>query len=365
MKNIDKLRNWLNATNYDLVVIGRRDNFKWITEGYDTAVVTNVDTGVAYMVLHKEGKGIDSLIADSSDAARVGKEQNPLGLHVIEVPWYENMGAAINNYCIEETAVGMRCASDTGLPKTVNVLEELIDLRMELSSEEVEKYRKLGQDCAAIVEGVAIGAQKGDSEIQIANRVKKQCFDKGISPDCVIVGCDNRIFDYRHPMPTEQQIEKSVMVVLGGERHGLNISMTRIVYFDYLPAEIQERMERTQEVFAKMQLAMTEGLAYGDYFRMTKEFYDEAGYDGEWKFHHQGGPTGYGCREFIINGTTKKVIREHQAYAWNPTIQGTKCEETTYLADGKVEIFTQTDKWPRRMVETDKGSVSVASIYVK
>ena len=30
----------------------------------------------------------------------------------------------------------------------------------------------------------------------------------------------------------------------------------------------------------------------------------------------------------------------------NPTIRGTKCEETTYLTDENVEIFTRTKEWP-------------------
>ena len=34
------------------------------------------------------------------------------------------------------------------------------------------------------------------------------------------------------------------MVVLGGEKYGLYISMTRIVYFDEIPEEIYERYQK-------------------------------------------------------------------------------------------------------------------------
>ena len=32
MKNLDKLLSWLQTSEYDGVILGRRDNFKWITE---------------------------------------------------------------------------------------------------------------------------------------------------------------------------------------------------------------------------------------------------------------------------------------------------------------------------------------------
>ncbi len=32
MKNLDKLLSWLQTSEYDGVILGRQDNFKWITE---------------------------------------------------------------------------------------------------------------------------------------------------------------------------------------------------------------------------------------------------------------------------------------------------------------------------------------------
>ena len=57
-----------------------------------------------------------------------------------------------------------------------------------------------------------------------------------------------------------------------------------------------------------------------------------------------------------------KKLHVGQAYAWNPTIQGTKCEETTYLTDENVEIFTRTKEWPCTVVETPYGALDVADI---
>ena len=224
------------------------------------------------------------------------------------------------------------------------------------------RYHEIGQECANIVEKVAMEARPGQTEREVAALLKMRCIDKGISPDCVLVGSDERILNYRHPVPSDKKIKNSLMVVLGGEKYGLNISMTRMVYFQEIPKEIHERMQKTQYIFAAMQNMMREGLPYKEYFEEVKSLYAQAGYPDEWKMHHQGGPTGYGCREFVVTPSTEGIIKEGQAYAWNPTIQGTKCEETTYLKGGKIDILTRTEQWPCSVISTKYGDFQVADI---
>lgn len=357
MKKVEKLRKWMAVNDYDGIILGRRDNYTWISDGAKNHVTSNTETGVAYYVIEPDHIW---LFADSSDLPRMSKEQNPLGAEPVLVPWYMSMEERL-----KETAQGKKYVSDTGIAGTANVQEELVDLRMQLSEEEVDRYREVGAACAQIVEKICKEARPGQTEEEIADRVKCSCIEQGISPDCVLVGADERMLDFRHPMPTNKEIKKSLMVVLGGEKYGLYISMTRIVYFDEIPEEIYERYQKTQYVFACMQQMMHEGMEYSEYFANVQKLYDDAGYEGEWKMHHQGGPTGYGCREFVVIPGLDKKIHTGQAYAWNPTIQGTKCEETTYLTDEKVEIFTRTKDWPCTIVRTPYGEISVADILLK
>lgn len=357
MKPVEKIRSWMTENGYDGIILGRRDNYTWITQGAKNHVVTNGENGVASYVIEQERI---FLYADSSDLARMHAEQNTLKGEPILVPWYESMEEALRKQ------IGNRkFVSDTGIAGTFCVQGALIDMRMQLSEEEVAVYREIGLACASIVEGVCMEAMPGQTEEEIANEVKSRCIKEGISPDCVLVGADERILNYRHPMPTDKKIEKSLMVVLGGEKEGLNISMTRIVYFTPIPEEIKNRYQETARVFASMQLLMKEQPTYEEYFEKVKQLYAEAGYDGEWKMHHQGGPTGYGCREFVMLPEMKKRILKGQAYAWNPTIQGTKCEETTFLSENGIEVFTRTASWPILHAETELGIFEVADILQK
>ncbi|HLK00323.1 MAG TPA: hypothetical protein VKU39_10505 [Streptosporangiaceae bacterium] len=80
-----------------------------------------------------------------------------------------------------------------------------------------------------------------------------------------------------------------------------------------------------------------------------KAAYEAAGYPDEWRAHVQGGPIGYLSREFdVVPGTERaaRMIREGDAFAWNPTVRGAKSEDTFLTgADGPVPV-TNTGNWP-------------------
>lgn len=354
---IDKIRVWMQSQGYDGIILSRRDNYIWATQGDENFVLSCAETGIAVLlVTHDMAK----LYVDSSDANRMRDEQNRIGAEVVEIPWYE---------CAEETLQceirGRFVVSDTGILGTKNVQAQLVNIRLDLDKQQINCYREIGKSCAKVVEQICMDAKPGQTEEEISYLVKANCLKQGISPDCVLVGSDERITQYRHPMPTNKKIEHSLMVVLGGARSGLNVSITRMVYFGGIPADIADKYRKNQEIFASMQMMMRDGMSGKEYFGMLQELYNGAGYEDEWKKHHQGGPTGYACREIIIAPETDYVLREGHVYAWNPTIAGVKCEETTYFSGTGIEILTRTDKWPVRKVETVYGCLDVAEIFVK
>lgn len=357
MEKISRIREWLAEKEYDGVVLNRRDSYAFVTDGAKNHVTSNTETGVAFYLIEQEQV---FLLSDNSDLNRISQEQNPLKTQNVLVPWYSSVESHIRRL-----TEGKKYVSDTGVAGLPNVQRELIDLRLRLSEAEVERYREVAADCAKIVEDVCREAKPGQTEREIAGLLKCKCIKKGISPDCVLVGADGRILQYRHPMPTNKKIEKSLMVVLGGEKYGLYTSLTRMVYFTEIPQEIKERYEKTSYIFACMQKMMREGITYSSFFKSVRELYEEVGYEEEWKQHHQGGPTGYGCREYIVTPDLDGELHVRQAYAWNPTIQGTKCEETTYLTESGIEILTNTGQWPMRIAQTPYGDVETADILVK
>lgn len=412
---MNRLQDWLRTSGFDGIIISRRDNFTWLANelmAQNTAsdgnamsqpapsnnaaqqsiprnwVLSNAPVGIASLYIpqmsndhedsfvdrignsevqaddtntHSDGDRI-LLIADSIDGSRILEEELE-GSSIIELkqyPWHANA----DDFC-RDIIGDKKIASDTGIAGTINVQADLVEIRCILNEREQQKYRRLGRKCAEIVEGVCRVAIPGMTENHVANLVKQHCIAAGISSDCVLVGSDERIMKYRHPMPTDRTIDKLLMIVLGAEQAGLNVSLTRFVSFGQPSAEQLDRLAKTQKIFAEMQGLMEAGLPYATYFQQVQKLYSTADCPDEWQKHHQGGPTGYACREKIITPNSTGHIKLNQAYAWNPSITGAKAEDTTLLTSSNLEILTRTNDWPTTVFQTANGPISVADILVR
>ncbi len=85
--------------------------------------------------------------------------------------------------------------------------------------------------------------------------------------------------------------------------------------------------------------------------------YARAGYPGEWQLHHQGGPAGYEPREFVATPDVSVRVAAGQAYAWNPSITGTKVEDTVLITDQGFEVMTEIPGWPMLEVVVDGKTI--------
>ncbi|HNT37236.1 MAG TPA: peptidase M24, partial [bacterium] len=76
------------------------------------------------------------------------------------------------------------------------------------------------------------------------------------------------------------------------------------------------------------------------------EAYKAVGFPDEWKLHHQGGATGYEGRDFKGSFTSHQTVQPNQAVAWNPSITGTKSEDTFLCTESGNVLVTQAKNWP-------------------
>ncbi|HWT82058.1 MAG TPA: peptidase M24, partial [Candidatus Methylomirabilis sp.] len=79
--------------------------------------------------------------------------------------------------------------------------------------------------------------------------------------------------------------------------------------------------------------------------------YRERGLPDEWKLHHQGGPIGYQPRDYRVHPGTSDIIQENQAFTWNPTITGTKSEDTILATANGPEVITTPMVFPTISME--------------
>jgi antitoxin VapB len=159
-------------------------------------------------------------------------------------------------------------------------------------------------------------------------------------------------------------MQKYAMLVLCGRWKGLVCSITRLIHYGPLPADLKRKSEAVAQIDAAMIAATQPDTTTADIFKATVDAYARVGYPDEYKLHHQGGPAGYDPREFINTPAMDVPVKLGQAYAWNPSITGCKSEDTILVGGGRNEIMTTIPGWPTIPVEIDGHTIERPAIWV-
>jgi Xaa-Pro aminopeptidase len=147
------------------------------------------------------------------------------------------------------------------------------------------------------------------------------------------------------------------MLIVCGRKWGLVCSITRLVYFGHLPAELRRKAEVVARIDAAYISTTRPGQTLDEIFRRATDVYHETGFPNEWQLHHQGGSAGYEPREFIATPTSTEKVTVGQAYAWNPSITGTKSEDTILVGPNGNEIMTEIPGWPMLPIAIDGQTI--------
>lgn len=229
----------------------------------------------------------------------------------------------------------------------------LQELRRTLMTEEVERYRILAQDTAFAVESACRSIKRHDSELDLTARVAELCLSKGILPVVNLAAADERIARFRHPLPTANRVDRTMLVALTARRHGLHASLTRTMCFGKPDPEQEHRHRTCARIDGRMIQVSTPGRSLGAVLAAGIEQYPAQGYRDDWQHHHQGGLTGYAGREILANPGSEYLLKEGQALAWNPSVAGAKSEDTILIGESDAEILTATGHWPEIEVEVE------------
>lgn len=189
------------------------------------------------------------------------------------------------------------------------------------------------------------------TEHQIAALLSERLMDRGVIPNLILVAADERISKYRHPIPTDKTLEKYAMLVTCARKWGLILSMTRIVHFGSISSELRRKHDAVARVDAELIAATRPNASVDSIFRKAIEAYKDAGFENEWHFHHQGGPTGYAGRDYRAKPGVLDKVEINQAFAWNPSIAGTKSEDTIIALADKTEIISAHGDWPMKKIK--------------
>jgi antitoxin VapB len=353
-----KVVEWLHAEKLAGVLIRRNENVAWMTGGaVELRVLTPGETGVASLLVTAAGKRY--YLTTENEAPRLRDEEfGSLDFEPVVFPWYadETAAAAVK-------LSGGPMGSDTPVAGFKPV--DLYPLRAALSETEIARYRWLGEETAAATVESLHEVEPGLSEYDLEAITAQNLLRRGILPSVYLFAVDDRIMKYKHAVARGARLKRYGMLNLCSRKWGLAISITRFVHFGDMTAELSGRFKSAAQVNAALLDATRTGATSAELFRVAKAAYAAEGFPGEERFHHQGGATGYGEREWVATPNGGEVVLNNQAFAWNPSIRGGKAEDTVLLRDGVIEWLTATPELPVINAVVDGRTYPAADVLVK
>jgi len=342
-EKLARLDGLLDARDLAAVWFAQPGAFGWLTGGGN---VVNAAGGAGVAAVGYDGAEL-TVVTNNIEAERLREEELPDGVPVSTYQWHEQSLAD----AVAETSA-TPAAADFDVPEFETV--DPTPLRQPLTDRDIERYREHCETVAAALEGVCRSIDAGDTEQAVAGAVRRRLASEGINAPVVLVGGSERARRYRHYTPQDVRLGEYALLSVTARNNGMYASCTRTIGFD-LPTEIERNHERAMLVDATTQAATRavgsrDGTA-GEVFEHLQGVYDVAGCPEEWHNHHQGGATGYAGREWIATPDHEATIELPMAFAWNPTVQGAKSEDTVLVREDGIETLTATGDWPTATIK--------------
>jgi len=356
-----RVRGFLEREGLDALVLGRQDNFAWITAGGDNRVINNTDMGEGFVVISRDHKW---LVAYHMDGRRLVEEQAAgQGYELATLYWHQGSPADK----IGELTRGKRVGADFTLPGARRYASEIVDLHYPFTDLDLARLRWVGRTSNAIITQVAHELEPGMTENQVAARLAYEYTLRGMLLDALMVGADERIMRYRHPLAGDRPIQRYAFLHPAARRWGLHANVTRLVHFGQPPEAVRAAHHAVTTVGAHVAKILAPGVRFADILAEEKRLYAGLGYAEEWNYHFLGGISGYTLVDPARCLNPEARVVERQSYGYFITITGAKFEELMILSEDGVEIASlpPDGEWPTRIASTPHGDIAVPEILIR
>ena len=340
----------------------------WLTAGLQNRIEAG-STASAMWVVVTPGDAL--ALTTNVEAPRIAAEHDLAGrgLALETVEWFEGdagLMAAAREFAGSPVAT---LASDGHAGFGVDAGDALAGLRLALKPAEQERLAALAVDAARALETTLRAWRPGERDLDLQARIAAELERSGAFGACLIVGGDDRVERFRHPLATGAPVRRLVMAVVVAERGGLHAAATRLACSDALSGEVRAAWLAALTVESRMLGATRVGATYGDVLRACDDAYAEVGRPGAWREHYQGGPIAYRQREFEIAPSQRdspwyrQRIEPGHAVAWNPSVAGGgKTEDTFLIDDQELRCLTATGEWPQVSVADGRERTAILDI---
>lgn len=333
-----QMRELMATHTLDAILLEQTANVAWLTAGAETAINIAADCGPLTLLVTPDRA---RAVTDGVEAPRLEHEEGltDLGFELVVEPWYQR-----GRFIADMRAYG-RVGGD-GERDANPMAGDIQRLRTTLQPGEVARLRQACLLAADALREVVAEVTPGMTELAIAGMIDRASRVRGGIAVVNLVGSDERIAAYRHPLPTGKAIERYVMLVLCLRWHGLVAATTRLIHFGALPDDLERRARAVATVDARMIAGTQQGRTLSEQWELAAKAYRDVGYPDAIEEHHQGGSIGYLTRERLATPGDATPMEASQAFAWNPSVRGAKSEDTVLLTENGPEVLTAMAEWP-------------------
>jgi Xaa-Pro aminopeptidase len=343
-----RVREFMQSGGLDGLLLRRQANFSWMTGGGLNLVGITTEFGVAALLITRTSKFV---VCSNIEAPRMAREEEleSQGYTILSFPWHEEA----ERTTVQRIVGKGKLASDAPYAGADACGEAVARLRYALTPPEVERYRWLGERVSAGLERTLMATRPGETESEVVARLCADLWKDRIDPITLMSAADDRVASYRHPIPTERRVERFLMVSVNARKWGLIVSLTRFVHFGKIPEKLKKQYRDNVGIDCTFMAATCPGTPAREVLMRGIEAYRSAGYPDEWNLHHQGGAIGYTGRDYRTSFETPDVVQENQGFTWNPSITGTKSEDTILATASGPQPITFPVLFPRLTVELE------------
>ena len=323
----------------------------WATGGINPAIDRTAGCDVVWLAI---GADRACVVTTNVEEPRIRAENSPdlLGLELRGVSWWDPAGfVAAAADALGTTAGALGSDGHPGFGP--DLTEELIRARLALDPWEQERLRILGADAAGAVQSALRGWEPGESDRAVAARIAAGAEGVGAQTPVLLVGGDDRLRQFRHPVAVGAPVHDVVMAVLVAARGGQHVALTRFAATANALDALAPGLAAVRRVHRRVLTVGGAGATAGAALTELARAYADEGAPEGWQGHYQGGPIGYAQREFEIAPSQTQspwwstVLPLGGAVAWNPSLPGGVKDEDTYLLrGGHPEPVTVTGDWP-------------------
>lgn len=352
-----RVRELMQHEGLGAVLLTTQAGFSWMTCGARNHVSIASTKGCSKILITADKT---YLLCSWIELYRMRDEEvKSLPIECIGFDWFD---PDKEDQAIKEIVGDAVIGADDAHPLARNIAKQLSALRYSLTNEEVERYQVLGERAEEAIRCTALSLKPGQTENDIAGLLSHQAYSRHLVPVLALIAVDDRIASYRHPIPTEKTLQKTALLVLCAKYGGLIASVSRMVCFGKISVDLAKRHEAVVYVDSVFIHETKISVPYSAIFEKGVEAYRAVGFPDEWKLHHQGGATGYEGRDFKGSFTSHQTVQPNQAVAWNPSITGTKSEDTLICTEAGNVLVTHARDWQMMSVPVSGTEIQRPSI---